>query len=320
MRAQERGALVHVFPIAAATQGSRGLELTDFRALQEAGAVGFSDDGKPILEDAVMREALRAAAKVNLPLIQHAEDTRSTAGGAMNESPTSFRLGLRGMPASAEASIVERDIALALEVKGARLHVAHLSTEASIRAVRAGKRRGVRVSCEVAPHHFTLSDAAVADYDPNCKMNPPLRSSSDLAAIWEAVADGTIDAIATDHAPHALEEKMIEFEQAAFGVTGLETALALAITVLHLQHGVPLARIVELFSAGPARVFDLKGRGTLAVGSRADVTIFDAKKRWTYESAKGCSLSRNTPFDGRRFTGKVVATIAEGRMVYGRGA
>jgi dihydroorotase len=320
IQAQERGALVHVFPIAAATEGSRGLDLTDFRALHRAGAVAFTDDGKPILEDKVMGEALRAAAKVNAPLIQHAEDTRATAGGAMNQGPTSFRLGLRGMPASAEASIVERDIKLALEVAGARLHVAHLSTEGAIRAVRAAKLQGLRVTCEVTPHHFTLTDAAVADYDTNCKMNPPLRSSSDVAAIWEAIADGTVDAIATDHAPHALEEKMVEFEQAAFGITGLETALGLAITVLYSAHRVPLSRIVELLSAGPARVVDLEGRGTLAEGSRADVTIFDAKKRWIYESAKGSSLSRNTPFDRYRFTGKVISTIVDGKTVYGRGA
>jgi dihydroorotase len=312
----ERGAVVNVFPIAAATKASKGAVLTDFRGLQRAGAVAVTDDGKPILEDDIMRETLRRASELGLPVIQHAEDTRATENCAMNEGPTSFRLGLRGMKTSAEASIVERDIQLAQQFSGARLHVAHLSTADALKAVRRGKRSRVHVTCEVTPHHFALVDADVGDYNTNCKMNPPLRSEADREAILVALADGTIDAIATDHAPHAPEEKIMEFERAMFGITGLETALGLAISRLHRDHKIPLARIVELFTAGPTRVVDLKGRGTLARGSHADVTIFDPKKRWTFDGSKSLSLSKNTPFDGWRMTGKVIATIVSGKIVY----
>jgi dihydroorotase len=220
------------------------------------------------------------------------------------------------MKSSAETSVVERDIDLAKQFSGARLHVAHTSTAEALQAVRLGKRNKIRVSCEVTPHHFALTDSDVKDYNANFKMNPPLRSAADRDAVLAALADGTIDAIATDHAPHALHEKIVEFEQAAFGITGLETALGLAITRLHREHKISLARIVELFTAGPVRVVDLPGRGTLANGSHADVTIFDPKKRWTYEAARGQSKSHNTPFDGWHFTGKIVATIVSGRIVY----
>ncbi len=312
----QHGAVVNVFPIAAATKASKGAALTDFGALQRAGAVAVTDDGKPILSDSIMRETLRLAAETNLPVIQHAEDTRETEGGSMHEGPTAFRLGLRGMKASAESSVVERDVQLALQFMGARLHVAHLSTADALKAVRRGKRSKVRVTCEVTPHHFTLTDADVRDYDSNFKMNPPLRSASDREAILVALADGTVDAIATDHAPHAMQEKCIEFERAAFGITGLETAVGLAITCLHREHKISLARIVELFTAGPARVVDLHGRGTLARGSHADVTIFDPNRRWTFDAAKSLSKSRNTPFDGWQLTGKVVATIVGGAIVH----
>jgi dihydroorotase len=312
----ERGAVVNVFPIAAATKASKGAALTDFRGLQRAGAVAVTDDGKPILGDAIMREAMRLAAEINLPVIQHAEDTRLTEGCSMNEGPTAFRLGLRGMKPDAEASVVERDVQLAQQFTGARLHVAHLSTADALKAVRRGKRNKVRVTCEVTPHHFTLTDVDVTDYDANFKMNPPLRSPADLEAMLVALSDGTVDAIATDHAPHALHEKVIEFERAAFGITGLETALGLAVTRLHRGHKISLARIVELFTAGPARVVDLRRRGTLARGSHADVTIFDPEKRWTFAAARTHSKSGNTPFDGWQLTGKVVATIVGGRIVY----
>jgi dihydroorotase len=311
-----RGAVVNVFPIAAATKASQGAALTDFGALQRAGAVAVTDDGKPILSDGIMRETLRLAAEINLPVIQHAEDTRETEGCSMNDGPAAFRLGLRGMKASAESSVVERDVQLAQQFMGARLHVAHLSTADALKAVRRGKRGKVRVTCEVTPHHFVLSDGDMRDYDANFKMNPPLRSAPDREAILVALADGTVDAIATDHAPHALHEKCIEFERAAFGITGLETALGLAITRLHREHKIPLTRIVELFTAGPARVLDLHGRGTLTRGSHADVTIFDPKERWTFDAAKSRSKSHNTPFDGWQLTGKVVATIVGGSVVY----
>jgi len=314
LRLPERGAVVNVFPIAAATLQSKGTELTDFHTLQRAGAVAITDDGKPILNDRVMREALRLSAELQLPVIQHAEDTRLTEHCSMNEGATAFRLGLRGMPVSAEAAIVERDVQIA-EATGGRLHVAHLSTAEALKSVRRAKRAKTRVTCEVTPHHFTLTDENVNEYDANCKMNPPLRSSADLEAILVALADGTVDAIATDHAPHARHEKQMEFERAPFGITGLETALGLAITQLHRERKIPLSRIVELFTSGPARVVDLRGRGTLALGSPADVTIFDPKKRWTFDAAKSKSKSRNTPFDRWQLTGKVMATIVRGKVV-----
>ena len=312
----ERDAVVNIFPIAAATRGSRGGTLTDFAALQRAGAVAVTDDGKPILDDDVMRMALRLGAELNFPVVQHAEDTRLTENCSMHAGPTSFRLGLRAMPAAAEAAIVDRDVRLAQQIRESRLHVAHLSTADALKSVRRGKRAKARVTCEVTPHHFTLIDENVGEYDTSFKMNPPLRSATDREAILVALADGTVDSIATDHAPHAAHEKQVEFERASFGITGLETALALAITKLHREQKIPLSRIVELFTVGPARVFDLGGRGSLARGNFADVTIFDPKKRWTFEAASSLSLSHNTPFDGWQLTGKVVATIVGGKIVY----
>jgi dihydroorotase len=315
LRMPERRAAVNVFPIAAATVQSSGAELTDFRRLQEAGAVAVTDDGKPILHDHLMQQALRMGAQLDLPVIQHAEDTRLTRHCSMNNGATAFRLGLRGMPAAAEAGIVERDVQLA-QASGGRLHVAHLSTADALKSVRRGKRAKARVTCEVTPHHFTLTDEDVGEYNSNFKMNPPLRSAADVEAILVALADGTVDAIATDHAPHALHEKQMEFERAPFGITGLETALGLAISRLHREHKIPLMRIVELFTSGPARVLSLRERGTLTPGNHADVTIFDPKRRWTFDAAKSKSKSRNTPFDGWQLTGKVIATIVGGRIVY----
>jgi dihydroorotase len=319
VRQPQRGAVVNVFPIAAATQASKGAVLTDFRALQRTGAVAVTDDGKPILSETTMRDALRASAEINFPVVQHAEDTRVTQNCSMNEGPTSFRLGLRGMNVMSEAAIVDRDVQLAQQFNGARLHVAHVSTAEALKSIRRGKRNRARVTCEVTPHHFSLTDADMRDYDTNFKMNPPLRSAEDREALVVALSDGTVDAIATDHAPHAPHEKIIEFERAAFGITGFETALGLAITVLHGGHRMPLARIIELLTSGPARVLDLRGRGTLLRGSHADVTIFDPKKRWTFDASKSRSKSHNTPFDGRQLTGKVVATIVGGRIVYRAG-
>jgi dihydroorotase len=316
LRQPERGAVVNVLPIAAATRGSRGGTVSDFAALQRAGAVAVTDDGKPILDDDVMRMALRLGAELNFPVVQHAEDTRLTENCCMHAGPTSFRLGLRATGAAAEANIVDRDVNLAQQIRESRLHVAHLSTADALKAVRRGKRAKARVTCEVTPHHFTLIDENVGAYDTHCKMNPPLRSRADREAIIVALADGTVDAIATDHAPHAAHEKSVEFDRAAFGITGLETALALAITQLHREHKIALSRIVELLAYGPARVFDLRGRGSLLKGNHADVTLFDPKKRWTFEASKSRSLSRNTPFDGWQFTGKVVATIVGGKIAF----
>jgi len=318
MQSAERNPSARVFPIAAATRGSMGEALTEYGSLKAAGAVAVTDDGKPILGEAIMHQALAAAARAGLPVIQHAEDTRLTGGCSMNAGALAFRLGLRGMPVAAEAGLVERDLRLLAELKGGRahLHVAHLSTAAALDAVRKARRNGLHVTCEVTPHHFVLTEAAVGEYNTNAKMNPPLRSEADREAMLAALADGGIDCIATDHAPHAAHEKNVEFDRAPFGITGLETALGLVITKLHLENKIPLTRIVELLSTNPAKLIGLAGRGTLAKGSYADVTIFDPKKRWTFEAAKSLSKSKNTPFDGWQLTGKVVATIVNGEIQY----
>src|SRR5205814_1720753 len=283
MQQPERSAVVNVFPVAAATVGSAGERLTDFAALRREGAVAFTDDGKPILHDGLMRQALQTAAELRAPVIQHAEDTALSRGAVMNYGPRAFRMGLRGMPAEAEWRIVWRDIQLAAETRG-HVHVAHVSTAGAINAIREGKRRGVHVTCEITPHHFALIDDDIEEYDANWKMNPPLRSAEDREAIIGALLDGTADAIATDHAPHAIHEKRMEFDRAPFGIIGLETALGLAIKLLHEQRGMPLARIIELFTASPARVLsgseELRVRGTLKVGAPADLAILDPKLQW----------------------------------------
>jgi dihydroorotase len=318
MQAPERGAAVRVFPIAAATRGSKGEALNDFAALKSAGAVAVTDDGHPILKDGVMRETLAAAARVGLSVIQHAEDTRMTQGACMNLGAVSFKLGLRGMPPEAESGLVERDIRLVTELRDARahLHVAHTSTAAAIAAVRQARRNGLRVTCEVAPHHFLLSDEHVGMYNTQAKMNPPLRSAADRDAMIEAILDGVVDAIATDHAPHATHEKEVEFENAPNGITGLETALGLCLRWLHREWKLPLGRILSLLSAQPAALLNLKGRGTLAVGSFADVVVFDPKAEWTYRAVDTLSKARNTPFDGWTMQGKIRWTISEGRIAY----
>ena len=318
MQAPERGAAVRVFPIAAATRGSKGEALNDFAALKAAGAVAVTDDGHPILRDSIMRETLAAAARVGLSVIQHAEDTRLTQGAAMNAGPVAFRLGLRGMPTEAETSLVERDIRLVAELRDQRphLHVAHTSTAGAIVAVSQARRNGLRVTCEVAPHHFLLTDEHVGMYDTHAKMNPPLRSAADRDAMIEAILDGVVDAIATDHAPHATHEKEVEFERAPNGIIGLETALGLCLRWLHHEWKMPLGRVLSLLSAQPAAVLGLKGRGTLAVGSAADVVVFDPKAEWTYSVTGRKSKSKNTPFDGWPMLGKVYWTISEGRIAY----
>jgi dihydroorotase len=315
MQEPERGAVVNVFPVAAATVASQGERLTDYFALLEAGAVGVSDDGKPLLEDRIMREALRAAAAAGFPIMQHAEDTRLTEGGVMNESANSFRLGLHGMPPRAETSLVERDLGLAGEI-GAHLHVCHLSVTGALEAVKLGKQSHVHVTCEVAPHHFTLCDEDLIPYDTRFKMSPPLRSKADREAMLAGLADGTVDAIATDHAPHAPHEKAVEFDRAPFGIIGLETALGLTLSQLHVARAVPLTRIIALLSTNPAHIIGKTTRGNLAPGAVADVTIFDPAKIWRYEAAKGRSKARNTPFDGWNLTGRVIATIVGGSIVY----
>jgi len=322
MQAPERAAVIRVFPIAAATRGSKGEAINDFAALKSAGAVAVSDDGLPILKDAVMRETLAAAARVGLSVIQHAEDTRMTHGAgwvaSMNAGPAAFRLGLRGWPNEAESSIVERDIRLVQELRDTRahLHVAHISTAAALAAVRQARRNGLRVTCEVAPHHFLLTEEHVGLYDTNAKMCPPLRSAADRDAMIEAILDGVVDAIATDHAPHAVHEKEVEFENAPNGITGLETALGLCLRWLHKEGKLPLGRVLSLLSAQPAALLNLKGRGTLVAGSFADVVVFDPKAEWTYNARQTKSKSRNTPFDGWAMQGKVRWTVSEGRIAY----
>jgi dihydroorotase len=318
MQAPERGAAIRVFPIAAATRGSKGEAINDYAALKAAGAVAVTDDGYPILKDNVMRETLAAAARVGLSVIQHAEDTRLTQGASMNAGPTAFKLGLRGMPTEAESGIVERDIRLVTELRDARvqLHVAHTSTAAALAAVRQARRSGLRVTCEVAPHHFLLTEEHVGQYNTNAKMNPPLRSAADRDAMIEAILDGVVDAIATDHAPHAIHEKEVEFENAPNGIIGLETALGLSLRWLHKEWKMPLGRVLSLLSAQPAALLNLKGRGTIAVGSFADVVVFDPKAEWTYSARETKSKSRNTPFDGWTMQGKVRWTISEGRIAY----
>src|SRR6516162_696542 len=241
-----------------------------------------------------------------------------TLGASMNAGPVAFKLGLRGMPPEAESSLVERDIRLVTELRDARvhLHVAHTSTGAAIAAVRQARRNGLRVTCEVAPHHFLLTDEHVSQYSTHAKMNPPLRSAADRDAMIEAILDGVVDAIATDHAPHAVHEKEVEFEHAPNGITGLETALGLALRILHREHGLPIDRLLSLLSAQPAALLGLKGRGTLAVGSFADVVVFDPKAEWTYHARETRSKAHNTPFDGWTMQGKVRWTISEGRIAY----
>jgi dihydroorotase len=316
-----RNPVVKLLAMPAATIGSMGAELTNFEALRAAGAVGFTDDGKPVLEDHIMRAALVAAARARVPVSQHAEDTRLTGGCSMNAGQVAFRLGLRGTTVEAESRIVERDIRLLREIEATEglrphLHVQHVSTARAMNAIRAAKQEGLHVTCEVAPHHFTLTEEAIGDYDTHAKMNPPLRIEADRAAMVAALVDGTADCIATDHAPHAAHEKEQEFERAPNGITGLETALGLALRMLHKGQGLSLSRIISLMSTAPAEIVALAGRGALAVGHYADVVIFDAGEQWLYDAKSTRSKSRNTPFDGAEMLGRVRATICEGRLVY----
>jgi dihydroorotase len=309
--------LANVFPVGAITKGSKGEELAEMGEMKRAGIVAVTDDGRPVPSPGLMRRALEYARGFDLTVMDHCDDKSLAAGGVMHEGEWSLRLGLRGRPALAEESDAMRDCALA-EMTGARVHLAHVSTRGAIEAVRRAKARGAEVTCEVAPHHFTLTDAACEGFDTNMKMNPPLRSREHVEAILKAIADGTIDAVATDHAPHHADEKAIEFDHAAFGITGLETAVGLALDrLIHGGH-ISLERLVELFSTGPARIFRLEGRGTLRPGAWGDVTVLNPELRWTFDAARSKSKSRNTPFDGWKLQGAAVATIVAGRVVYRR--
>lgn len=314
----EKAGLVNIFPIGAITKGSQGNELAEMGEMRSAGAVAVSDDGRPIGSAGMMRRAMQYAKDFDLPVIDHCEDRTLASGGVMHEGEYSLLLGLKGVPHLAEELDVVRDIMIAAET-GARLHIAHISTKGSVEAVRRAKSEGISVTCEVTPHHFTLTDGSVEGYDTNTKMAPPLRSESDREALLKGVADGTIDAVATDHAPHHSDEKALEYDRAPFGIIGLETAVGLAFTELVNPGIVGLERMVELFSTNPARIFGLEGRGTLEPGSAADVTLIDPDLEWTYDAEASRSKSKNSPFGGWEFRGAAVATIVGGRVVFGRG-
>ena len=313
----EHAGLANVFPIGAITKSSDGRELAEMGEMKAAGAVAVSDDGRPVPNAGMMRRAMEYATDFDLPVVDHCEDKSLSSGGVMHEGKLSLLLGLKGMPALAEEVDAVRDIILAKET-GAHIHIAHVSTSGAIEAVRRAKNEGINVTCEVTPHHFTLTDSAVEGYDTNTKMSPPLRSQKHLEAIIEGLKDGTIDAIATDHAPHHADEKSFEYDRAPFGITGLETAVGLAFNELIHKGIIDLVKLVELCSANPAKIFKLENRGTLKVGSIADVTIIDPELKWTYRNADSKSKSKNSPFDGWDFTGGVVATIVNGRIVYER--
>lgn len=313
----ERAGLANVFPIGAITKSSDGNELAEMGEMKAAGAVAVSDDGRPVPNAGIMRRAMQYARDFDLPVIDHCEDKSLSSGGVMHEGRVSLSLGLKGMPALAEEIDAVRDILLAKET-GARIHIAHVSTKGAIEAVRRAKNEGVNVTCEVTPHHFTLTHKAVEGYDTNTKMAPPLRSEEHLEAIIEGIKDGTIDAIATDHAPHHADEKSLEYDRAPFGITGLETAVGLAFNELVHKGAIDLVHLVEMCSTNPARIFKLSGRGTLKPGSIADLTIIDPNLAWTYTNADSRSRSRNSPFGGWEFHGAAVATIVGGRIVYRR--
>jgi len=312
-RAADRGS-VRVWPIGACSLGSKGESLAEIAAMQKAGVVAVSDDGRPVANAKLMRQVMDYCGSLDLPVIDHCEDPSLAAGAVMREGINSTRLGLRGMPAAAESICVGRDVQIA-ELTRAHLHIAHLSAKQSLELVQSANKRGLHVSCEVTPHHFTLTDEVVA-YDTHFKMNPPLASRADREALLAGIVDGSVDAIATDHAPHEPASKAVEFDKAPFGITGFETALALALEQLYHTGRVKLSRLVELFTSGPARVLGKKH--SLAAGNPADVTIFSLEQPWTFRAAESASRSRNTPFDGREFRGAPVATVVAGRVVYHR--
>lgn len=306
--------LSRVYPVGAITNGSRGQELAEMDDMKNAGAVAFSDDGHPVAGSAMMRRAMQYASMVGLPVISHCEDLDLAGRGAMHEGYMSTRLGLKGIPAASEEVMVARDIILA-EATGCPLHIAHISTAGSVQLVRQAKARGVRVTAEVTPHHFTLTDEAVEGYNTATKVNPPLRGAADVVAVREGLADGTIDVIATDHAPHTAEEKDVEYERAPNGLVGLETALGLVWTVL--VHGGVLSpgQAVAKMSINPARILGIE-KGPLAAGAVADITVLDPDCQWVVDPSKFYSKGRNTPFAGMKLRGLPVLTLVDGRVVY----
>jgi dihydroorotase len=313
----ERAAAVghcRVHPVGALTVGQQGTQLAPALALKRAGAVALSDDGHPVASAAIMRRALEYARHAALPVVAHEEDPTLAAGGQMHEGPTATRLGLRGIPDVAESILVRRDIELAA-LTGGRVHFAHLSCAASLAALRDAKARGLAVTGETCPHYWTLTDEAVAEYDTDAKMNPPLRSAADRAAVIAAIADGTLDCLATDHAPHTADDKRAPFDQAPFGIVGLETALALTITFLVKPGHLTLARALELWTDAPRRVFGLPPV-RLAPGDPADLVLIDPAEEWTVDPARFQSKGRNTPFAGWTLTGRALATVCGGRLTH----
>jgi dihydroorotase len=313
----QRAGKARVYPIGAISLGQKGQQLAEFGELVGAGAVAVSDDGKPVVSSHLMRTALEYARTFGIPVADHCEDPTLSAGGAMHEGLVSTRLGLKGIPSAAEEIMVARDILLA-EHTGGHIHLCHMSTRGSVELIRRAKEKGIRVTAEACPHHFALTHEACEGYDTNAKMNPPLREPEDREAIRQGLRDGTIDAICTDHAPHHYDAKEREFDDAPNGIIGLETALGLAITELVGPGLLPWCDLVTRMSTAPARIFKLPG-GTLAPGAAADVTIIDPTAVWTVNPGEFFSRSRNTPFSGRRLTGRAEATIVRGQVVYRRG-
>ncbi len=310
--------LARVYPIGAVSKGSQGEELAEMGEMARAGAVAFSDDGKPVHNAYLMRRALEYAQLFDVPVVDHCEDPNLAAKGVMHEGAVATRLGLRGIPAAAEEVMVARDVVLA-ELTGGRLHVAHVSTSGALDRVREGKAKGVAVTCEVTPHHLALTDQSVADseYDTDTKVNPPLRSADHVAALVQGVLDGAVDCLATDHAPHHADEKVLEFDLAPFGAVGLETAVPVTYDLLVRRHKLPLRMFIALWSSNPVRVFGLPG-GSLKVGSPADITLLDLEARLTVNPDRFRSLSRNTPFAGQRLKGWPAATLVGGKAVWRR--
>ncbi|GBC97811.1 Dihydroorotase [bacterium HR17] len=312
-RAEEAG-LCRVLPIGAISVGLKHEQLTEMAAMKEAGAVAFSDDGEPVQDSGFLRKALAYAKVCDAVVILHCEDKSLTAGGVMNEGLTSLRLGLRGMPRAAEVASVQRAVELA-KLTGAKVHIAHVSTKEAVEVIRRAKEQGVQVTAEVTPHHLTLTEEAVGEYDTNAKMNPPLRTAEDVAALRDALAEGVIDCIATDHAPHAVEEKETTFDEAPFGIVGLETAVGVLWTELVHKSGFSVMRLVEAMSTKPCQILGLDG-GAPKEGSRADVTVIDPNAEWTVQPEKFRSKGRNTPYAGWTLKGKVMLTICDGQIVF----
>ncbi len=311
--AEENG-VVNVFPIGCISKRQQGEELAEMGDMIQAGAVAFSDDGRPVMSSLLMRKALEYSKIFDVPIIDHCEDAALVDGGVMHEGEVCTRLGLRGWPGVAEDIMVQRDILLA-EYTGGHVHIAHMSTARSAEFVRVAKAAGVSVSCEVTPHHLVLTDAAVGEYDTSAKMNPPLRGETDREALLRGIADGTVDALATDHAPHHNDEKCVEFSQAPFGIVGLETAVPICLDRLVHAGVIDLPRLVALFTTGPARILRL-AKGTLAAGADADVTLLDLDRRTTVEGAGFRSKSTNSPFLGWELRGAAVMTLVAGEIVH----